>query len=85
MELFTGEVIGDLLADNLETAQFDGKAWSNPKHGGGSVAGRYVHWHTFEDNAGASSRTCSAFAVIAGSRPYSDLRLHLRRQDRQAQ
>ena len=51
MELFTGEVIGDLLADNLETAQFDGKAWSNPKHGGGSVAGRYVHWHTFEDNA----------------------------------
>jgi carbonic anhydrase len=51
MELFTGEVIGDLLEDNLETAQFDGKAWSNPKHGGGSVAGHFVHWHTFADNA----------------------------------
>jgi carbonic anhydrase len=51
MELFTGEVIGDLLEDNLETAQFDGKTWSNPKHGGGSVAGHYVHWHTIHDNA----------------------------------
>src|SRR6195256_4103729 len=35
MQLFTGEVIGDLLEDNLETAKFDGKKWSNPKHGGG--------------------------------------------------
>ena len=51
MQLFTGEVIGDLLADNLETAAFDGKAWSNSKHGGGSVAGRFIHWHTFNDNA----------------------------------
>src|ERR1700720_616715 len=39
MQLFTGEIIGNLLEDNLETAQFDGKTWSNPKHGGGSVAG----------------------------------------------
>src|SRR5258707_13793492 len=31
MELFTYDVIGDLLDDNLETANFDGKAWSNPK------------------------------------------------------
>jgi carbonic anhydrase len=51
MELFTGEIISDLLEDNLETARFDGKAWSNPKHGGGSVAGHYVHWHAFDDNA----------------------------------
>ena len=28
MELFTDDVIGDLLADSLETAKFDGKAWS---------------------------------------------------------
>src|SRR3954449_4331136 len=33
MELFTGEVMADLLDDNLETASFDGKSWSNPKHG----------------------------------------------------
>src|ERR1700744_2993792 len=38
MELFTDEIIGDLLADNLETAKFDGEAWSNPKHGHGSDA-----------------------------------------------
>src|ERR1700731_1020950 len=37
--------------DNLETASFDGKTWSNPKHSGGSVAGHYIHWHTFDDNA----------------------------------
>lgn len=51
MELFTGEIISELLEDNLETAAFDGKTWSNPKHGGGSKAGHDVHWHTFSDNA----------------------------------
>jgi carbonic anhydrase len=51
MELFTDEVIGDLLADNLETAKFDGKVWSNPKHGHGASAGKYVKWHTIKDQA----------------------------------
>ena len=51
MQLFTNEIIGDLLVDDLGTAQFDGKKWSNPKHAGGSVAGKFIHWHTFEDNA----------------------------------
>jgi len=46
MELFTDDVIGDLLADSLETATFNGEAWSNPKHGGGSPAGRFVRWLT---------------------------------------
>ena len=50
MQLFTGEIIAGLLEDNLETAAFDGKVWSNPKHGGGSKAGHDVHWHTFTDN-----------------------------------
>lgn len=49
MELFTDEVIGDLLSDNLETAEFDGKAWSNPKHGYGASAGRFIRWHTIKD------------------------------------
>jgi hypothetical protein len=49
MELFTDDVIGDLLADNLETAKFDGGAWSNPKHGHGSDAGQFVKWHTIKD------------------------------------
>jgi carbonic anhydrase len=49
MELFTDDVIGDLLADNLETAKFDGETWSNPKHGRGASAGRFVKWHTIKD------------------------------------
>jgi len=44
MELFT-----DVLADNLKTAHFDGKTWSNPNHGHGSDAGQFVKWHTIKD------------------------------------
>ncbi len=32
MELFSDEVMGSLLEDNLATASFDGKTWSNPHH-----------------------------------------------------
>jgi len=49
MELFADEVMGDLLEDNLSTAQFDGKTWSNPKHGGGCTAGHFIQWHTIKD------------------------------------
>ncbi|MBC8130587.1 MAG: carbonic anhydrase [Rhizobiaceae bacterium] len=51
MELFDGETNGALLEDNLSTAAFDGKTWSNPSHGGGSPAGHFVHWHAFKDLA----------------------------------
>jgi carbonic anhydrase len=51
MELFTDEVIGDLLGDSLETAKFDGKVWSNTKHGNGASAGQFVKWHTIKDQA----------------------------------
>ena len=46
MELFSDEVMGDLLEDNLATASFDGKTWSNPHHGGGCTAGHFIKWHT---------------------------------------
>jgi carbonic anhydrase len=49
METFTNEVMSSLLDDNLETANFDGKAWSNAKHGGGSVHGHFINWHTISD------------------------------------
>jgi carbonic anhydrase len=49
MLLFTDEVMGELLDDSLATASFDGKAWSNPSHGGGSPAGRYVRWLTISE------------------------------------
>jgi carbonic anhydrase len=51
MELFTDGIIGALLEDDLETASFDGKTWSNPKHAGGSPAGQFVKWLTISDLA----------------------------------
>ena len=49
MELFSDEVMGDLLEDDLGTAAFDGTAWSNPKHEGGCSTGHYLKWHTIAD------------------------------------
>jgi carbonic anhydrase len=37
-----------LLDDNLATASFDGKNWSNPQHGGGCTAGHFIKWHTIK-------------------------------------
>src|ERR1700675_1699503 len=31
MQLFSGEIMADLLDDDLATASFDGKSWSNPQ------------------------------------------------------
>ena len=45
MELFSDEVIADLLDDDLGTASFDGKTWSNPHHHGGHAAGHFIKWH----------------------------------------
>jgi len=49
MELFTDEVIADLLDDDLSTASFDGRAWSNPSHNGGHAAGHFIKWHTIKN------------------------------------
>ena len=68
MELFTGDMLGDSLEDNLETASFDGKNWSNPKHGGGSISGRFIKCR----------RRCPAHPKpSAGPTTYRDLRLYL--------
>ena len=49
MELFADEVIADLLQDDLSTASFDGKTWSNPHHHGGHAAGHFIKWHTIKN------------------------------------
>jgi len=49
MELFCDEVMSELLDDNLATASFDGKNWSNPQHGGGCSAGHFIKWHTIKN------------------------------------
>jgi carbonic anhydrase len=51
MELFTDEVIRDLLARSLATASFDGTHWTDPGGGDGSHAGDFVDWLTITNQA----------------------------------
>jgi carbonic anhydrase len=51
MELFTNEVMGDLLAGSLNTAGLSGAGWKNADKSGGSPEGRYVNWLTIKDQA----------------------------------
>jgi carbonic anhydrase len=51
MELFAEEVIADLLEDDLGTAAFDSKTWSNVHHHGGHAAGHFIKWHTIKSQA----------------------------------
>ena len=46
MELFTDEIISDLLEKSLDTAKVDGNGWHDVGTSQGSTAGRYVKWHT---------------------------------------
>jgi carbonic anhydrase len=59
MELFADEVIADLLDDDLGTASFDGKTWSNPNHRGGCAAGHFIKWHTISDQASSVTQDVS--------------------------
>ena len=85
MELFTDQVMGELLDDDLGTASFDGSLWSNPHHRGGHAAGHFIKWHTIADQSPAWCGTCGAFASIRSSLVNPDLRLHLRRAHGQAE
>jgi len=51
MELFTDDVIGDLLSDSLKTASYSEKGWANADRGGGAPDGRYIRWLTIKDQA----------------------------------
>ena len=51
MELFTDDVMRDLLAQSLATATFDGTRWKDPAGGGGSRAGDFIDWLTIKDQA----------------------------------
>jgi len=50
MELFTDEIMRDLLASSLKTATFDGKVWRDPDAGPGSTEGN----RRLADDQGAS-------------------------------
>lgn len=51
MELFTDEIIRDLLSSSLKTASHDGKQWKDPGGGGGSAEAQFVDWLTIKDQA----------------------------------
>jgi len=53
MEFFTSELMGDLLASSLETAQLGANGFTDIGKGPGSADGRYINWLTISDQAAA--------------------------------
>jgi len=53
MELFTDDIIRDLLAQSLETAVVDASGWHDVGQGPGSREGDFVDWLTIRDLAGS--------------------------------
>ena len=49
MELFTNEVMGELLEGSLETAAVDANGWRNVSGGPGSQEGKFINWLTIKD------------------------------------
>ena len=51
MELFTDDIMRQLLASSLKTATLDQSGWRDLGAGPGSTEGNYINWLTFTDNA----------------------------------
>ena len=51
MELFTDEIIRDLLASSLETSSYDGKRWTDTGRGPGSRHADFIDWLTIRNQA----------------------------------
>lgn len=51
MELFTDQIIRDLLASSLKTSAHDGQQWQDSGEGPGSRQGDFVDWLTIRDQA----------------------------------
>ena len=49
MELFTDDIISGLLEKSLQTAVADETGWHDVGRGPGSVAGRFIKWHTISN------------------------------------
>lgn len=72
MELFTDEIMADLLDGSLATASFDGTAWKNPKRGGGAPDGHFMPWLTIRDQAAsvvADVKRIRRHPLVPGSIP----------------
>jgi carbonic anhydrase len=53
MEFFSNDVMRELLASSLETAELSSKGFRDVGRGPGSRAGEYVEWLTIRDQAQA--------------------------------
>ena len=53
METVTDEIVGELLATSLETAELGESGWRNVQEGRGSGEGRFMKWHTISDPDGS--------------------------------
>jgi len=51
METFTNDVIRELLASSLQTAELGARGWSDTGRGPGSREGDYIDWLTIRDQA----------------------------------
>jgi carbonic anhydrase len=51
MELFTDEIMRDLLARSLKTAKYDGARWTDDGAGPGSRHGELIDWLTIRNQA----------------------------------
>lgn len=51
MELFTNDIMRDLLACSLQTASLDQSGWHDTSGSHGSAEGGYINWLTIADNA----------------------------------
>jgi carbonic anhydrase len=51
MELFTDEIMRNLLASSLKTATFDGRVWRDSGAGPGSTEGQFVDWLTIQEQS----------------------------------
>ncbi len=78
MELFSDEVMAELLEDDLATAAFDGKTWSNPHHTR-RPHGRPFHQMAHDQEPGSERPPgCAADqGASAGSPQRADPRLYL--------
>lgn len=51
METFTDDIMADLLAHSLKTAQLTPNGWQDVGEGPGSPVGKYIKWLTIKDQA----------------------------------
>jgi len=49
MELFTNEIMGDLLSKSLKTASIDENGWHDCCEGSGCTDGKYINWLTIKN------------------------------------